>query len=284
MNQTRLNQHRRIPFNLGIADLHSLLDNSLMVHHIAVPLETCCINDDAKAVQRRMDENNFDVLGATANGNIQGYFRRQDLMEGKCQGSRKLFTPADIIASTTPLVELLPLLRVKPYLFVLARTKITSLVTRADLQKSPVRMLLFGLASLLEMYLLEMVRICYPRGSFQDSLSPGRLEKAKRLFSDRAETNEEIDLADCLKMADKYGLLAQVTKFREVFGLGDVKQANKRFKEMERLRDRLAHGQDLAAGSRWEDVLAVADDLEAFLKVCDDKRDKFAQTIGKDKA
>ena len=50
---------------------------------------------------------------------------------------------------------------------------------------------------------------------------------------------------------------------------------------MERLRDRLAHGQDLISGSGWDAVLAVAAELEAFLKSCDEKRDGFVQAFGK---
>src|SRR5262249_53343328 len=173
------------------------------------------------------------------------------------------------------------LLRFKAQLFVLERTKITSLVARADLQKSPVRMLLFGLISLLETYLLEMVRICYPGDSFRDKLAPGRLEKAQRLLSALTGENEEIDLAGCLNMADKRDLLIQVPRFLAFFALGDGREARKRFNDMERLRDKLAHGKDLVAGSGWDAVLAVAGDLEAFLRTCDEKREEFVKTFGK---
>jgi hypothetical protein len=253
-----------------------------MVHHIAVPLETCKFGDDAKAVRRRMEEKNFDVLGATENGVIRGYVRRQDLTTGRCQSSVKQFSTADILASTTPLVETLPLLRIKPHLFILDRTKMTGLVTRADLQKSAVRMLLFGLVSLLETYLLAMVRICYPADSFAERLPPGREAKARALFASRKEANEEIDLADGLKLSDKYNLLMQVPGFPAFFRLEPAKDALHRFKSMESLRDRLAHGQDLTTGSCWEDVLAVADAIEALLRECDAKREEFMERFGTD--
>ncbi len=281
MKPTSPNGNRKPPFYLRLADLHDSLDDSLLVRHIAVPLESCGVNDDAKTVRGRMEKMNYDVLGVNENGVIQGYVRRQDLKTGRCRDYLKQFCPADIIASTTPLIELLPLLRFKTHHFVLERTKLTSLVTRADLQKSPVRMLLFGLASLLEMYLLEMVRICYPCDSFRDKLAPGRVEKAEKLLSLLTVQDEEIDLAGCLKMADKRDLLIQVPGFLEFFALGDGKGAGNRFKEMERLRDKLAHGQDLIAGSGWDAVLAVANDLEAFLRTCDAKREEFVRTFAK---
>jgi hypothetical protein len=280
MKSTSSNGIRKTPFCLRLSDLHDSLDDSLLVRHIAVSLECCAVNDDAKTVRGRMEEKNFDVLGVIENGVIQGYVQRQDLKTGRCGDHIKQFRPADIIASTTPLIELLPLLRFKAQLFVLDRTKMTSLVARADLQKSPVRMLLFGLVSLLETYLLEMVRICYPGNSFRDKLSPGRLEKAQRQLSALNHEDEEIDLAACLKMTDKRDLLIQVPGFLDFFALGSRREASKGFKQMERLRDNLAHGHDLIAGSEWGAVLAVASDLEAFLSKCDEKREEFVKTFG----
>ena len=281
MKPTSPNGNRKPPFYLRLSDLHDSLDDSLLVRHIAVPLESCAGNDDAKTVRSRMEEKNFDMLGVTENGNLRGYVRRQDLKTGKCRDYLKSFNATEIIASTTPLIELLPLLRFKAHVFVLDRTTLAHLVTRADLQKSPVRMLLFGLVSLLEMYFLEMIRICYPGDSFQEKLTPGRLEKAQRLLAAKIGQDEDIDLASCLTMTDKRDLLLQVNRFLDYFSLGDGRQASKSFKEMERLRDRLAHGQDLISGTGWDAVLAVAAELEAFLRNCDEKRDEFVQAFGK---
>jgi hypothetical protein len=280
MKPSSSNRNRQTPFYLSLADLHRSLDDSPLVRHISVPLESCGVNDDARAVRGRMEERNYDVLGVKENGVIQGYVRRQDLKTGRCRDYLKQLRPVEIIASTTPLIELLPLLRFKSHLFVLERTSMTSLVTRADLQKSPVRMLLFGLVSLLEMYLLEFVRLCYPGDSFQEKLAPGRLEKAEKLLSALTGADEEIDLASCLKMADKRDLLIQVPGFVEFFALGHGKEASNRFKQMERLRDKLAHGQDLIAGSGWDAVLAAAAELKAFLRTCDEKREEFVKRFG----
>jgi hypothetical protein len=180
MKPTSSNGNRKTPFYLRLADLHDSLDDSLLVRHIAVPLENGGVNDDAKTVRGWMEEKNFDVLGVTENGLVQGYVRRQDLKTGRCGDHIKQFRPSDIIASTTPLIELLPLLRFKAQLFVLEWTKITSHFARADLQKFPVRMLFFGLASLLEMYFLEVVRICYPGDSFGSKLPPRSSRKSPK--------------------------------------------------------------------------------------------------------
>jgi len=227
-----------------------------------------------------MEEKHFDVLGVVENGIIRGYIRQKDLGSGKTGACCKNFGHSEIIASTTPLVELLPLLRLKPHLFVLDRTRISEIVTRSDLQKSPVRMLLFGLVSLFETHLLAMVRICYPSESFQDWLAPNRLQKSKGVFADRKERNEDIDLADCLTLADKYDLLVQVSGFLDYFRLGEAKQATREFKRMEGLRNKLAHGQDLISGTTWVEIIDVVGKLEAFLKDCDNRGEDFLQRFG----
>jgi hypothetical protein len=70
---------------LRLADLHDSLDDSLLVRHIAVPLESRRVNDDARTVRGWMEEKNFDVVGVTENGVIQGYAQRQDLKTGRCR-------------------------------------------------------------------------------------------------------------------------------------------------------------------------------------------------------
>ena len=91
----------------------------------------------------------------------------------------------------------------RDYLFVLEGARLESIVTSADLQKPPVRMLLFGLVSLLEMFLLALVRNHCPEGSFVSVLKPQSLEEATKLYEKRRASNEEIDLADCLHICDK---------------------------------------------------------------------------------
>ena len=261
----------------SFTDLRLLLDNSLVVRHVAVRLEQCKAGDKATAIRLHMERMSFDVMGVQENGVLRGYVRRADLKSGRCGDHSKPFAPQDIISSATPLAEVLPLLRSRPHLFVLDRAELDGLVTRADLQKAPVRMLLFGLVSLLEASLTAMVRICFLDGSFESRLSPGRQQKAGQLFAERRGRNEEIDLADCLKLADKLGLLAGVPDFLSFFGLPEARSARKQFEAMEALRNRLAHGQDLVTGTTWEAVIGTALAIDDFLGRYDRDQAVFAR-------
>lgn len=262
-----------------IADLHRSLDDSLLVHHIAVPLEKCKSNEDAKEVQKRMKQNKFDVMGVAENGRTVGYVRQEEMNAKKCGDHYRQFGPDDLISSTTPLKDALRLFQFKAHIFVLERTSISHLVTISDLQKAPMRMLLFGLASLLEMYLLKMVRICYPNESYVKPLAD-RLSAVKGRFAKRVKRNEEIDLADCLTLFDKYELLLKVGGFSDFFSFVSVQEAGRSFQGMVKMRDALAHGQDLVAGTKWDEVIRTAIRLEDFLKTYDLNEDKFRRRFG----
>lgn len=98
-----------------------------------------------------------------------------------------------MIAESTPLLDVLPILRDNQRIFVLERNQVTGIVTRGDLQKAPIRMLLFGLISLFEMNLQKIIRIYYPYESWENLLSKKRIENVKDLLVERKKRNEAID-------------------------------------------------------------------------------------------
>ena len=113
---------------------------------------------------------------------------------------------------------------------------------------------------------LHLIRDYYPDDSWQGSLSPGRLKMAKDLYTRRLARNEEIDLADCLQLCDKRTLLLKDDRLRESLSLGSNSQAERFLKGIEKLRDRLAHGQDIIAGSSWPAVFSLVQQTEKVLE------------------
>jgi hypothetical protein len=260
----------------GVDQLREFLETAFTVGHIAVGIETCQPADDAALVKQRMVQSNFDVLGLRENGRVTGYVLREELAEGACDRFRRPFAHDVIVGISTPLIEALPLLVDRPRLFVLDRTQMDSIVTPADLRKSPMRMLLFSLVSLLETYMLEMVRSLYPGESFLKPMSDKRQEHARKLLAERQKRNEEIDLADCLQMCDKRDLLIENAHVREFLGCESKRKALKLFERAEALRDRLAHAQDVIVGSSWKDVSEIAHSVESVLRLYETRRNEFA--------
>ncbi len=268
---------------LNTENLHRTLDDSLQVRHIMVPLETCDPDDPAKDVQELMKEEHYDVLGVKQKGTVVGYVKHNTLSVGTISKYMHRFAPGEFIASTTPLIEVLPLFQNREWLFVLERTEIQSLVTVSDLQKPPVRMLLFSLISLLEMYLLHMVRVCYPGDSFQQHLTVNRLDIAKSHLAALQNRNQGIDLLACLQIIDKSNLLLNVNGLMEFLELGTREQGKASFKDLKSLRDDLSHGHDLGVGLSWYSIIQTVERIERILRKCENDWEEFVECFGKTK-
>jgi hypothetical protein len=161
------------------------------------------------------------------------------------------------------------LLAEKSRLFILERNRVTAIVTRSDLEKAPVRLLLFGLVTLLEAQLLNLIRLYYDADGWQRFLSQRRLAKAEQLLQERAARDEEIDLSDCLQFSDKRDLVLRAERLRTLLGFKSKKSAERFLTEAEALRDRLAHAQSTVSGSSWPDIIALAEKINALLQRCE---------------
>jgi hypothetical protein len=105
--------------------------------------------------------------------------------------------------------------------------------------------------------------------SWRSLISPDRLEKAQQLLQDRKRQNEAIDLADCLQFADKRTIFVKSDRLCDVLGCTSKGVAKDLLEELERLRDELAHAQDIITG-RWPRLIELAKTAEQFLAACED--------------
>jgi predicted transcriptional regulator len=252
-------------------DLRDLFEQRITVKHVAeFKLVTCYPNDDANVVRKQMEACDFDVLPMKEKGVIYGYVRQSDLKNGLCEQYENIFHPSELVAESMPLTDLLPLLRDVSRVFVLDRNRVSGIVTRGDLQKAPVRMLFFGYVTLLEMNLLRLIRSYYPKESWKKYLSDKRLKKAQKLFKERKDRNEAIDLADCLEFCDKRVLILKKPQIRKSLGLKSKRFGEFLLKEVQELRDKLAHAQDIVGNSSWTEVIDLIERVEELLRRCEE--------------
>jgi predicted transcriptional regulator len=254
-------------------DLRSLFENSITIEYVVEPLKSFDSNQSAQEIFVWMQENDFDVVGVKTEGIITGYLEKNSLNSdslGDCKNHEKIFLPQDLIAISTPLIKLLPLLKNKTRLFILDCNSVTGIVTQGDLQKSPVRMLLFGLVSLLEMNLLRIIRLYYSSDdSLGDVLTEKRLKTADELLQERRKRNEAMDLFDCLQFCDKRDLILHNPDLIQKLALESKNLGKEFFKKAEDLRNNLAHAQDLVGGSSWFELISLAEGLEKLLILCE---------------
>jgi hypothetical protein len=167
-----------------------------------------------------------------------------------------------------PMLNVLESLKNHQQLFVLAMGEVFGIVMLGDLQKAPVRMWFFGVVSLLEMQLLRVIRITFPNEEWKNCLIEERLALAENILSQRKEQNIEIDLADCLQLADKIVLVLENEQVMKALGIESKSQGNKLLGKLERLRNDLAHSQDFVT-SRWPELVDLMKRAEKFIEKCE---------------
>lgn len=245
--------------------LLNIFEHDITAEHVAERLVSCQADVSCDDALRVMRERDFDVLGVREEGLVCGYVRREELGTGKCRNYKRAFQAPELISESTPMVELLQKLGGVSRVFVLYGTRVDGIVTRGDLQKAPVRMFMFGLITLLEMNFLRIIRFYCRNGSWQKILTHSRLQKAQKLFGQRKERNEGIDLVDCLELCDERRIVLSIEEVVDAIHM-EPKTINKFLESVEELRDRLAHSQDLVQGLSWPKVINLVAGIRDLLQ------------------
>ena len=168
--------------NIQSSRLRRLFLEGFTAMDIAEPLASFDAETETETVRNFMHEKNFDLVGVRVNGLVSGYVRIEELGEGRCQDYLRIFTPEDdLVPDTASLTDVVKSLSINKQCFVTILDKVGAIVTLNDLEKPPMRMFLFGVITLGEMLMTEIIRHRYPDSSWQDFLSEKRLAKAREL-------------------------------------------------------------------------------------------------------
>ena len=144
--------------------------------------------------------------------------------------------------------------------------EVGGVVTRTDLQDPPVRMWLFGLITLIEMRFLELIELRFQDDGWQKYLSNRRLEKALALQAERQRRNQDPRLLDCLQFSDKAQILVRDETLRIQIGFASRRRGEETIKSLEKLRNNLAHAQDIVALD-WETIVNLSENLETVIEI-----------------
>ncbi len=242
----------------SLQDLREIFERSMTVKDIAESLVSFDEGRSAEEVRKFMEDNDYDVVGIRVGGVISKYARREDVTAGKVGAYAVPFEPSRPLPEVTPLSDVLQALRDPPHLaFVTVLGQVGGIVTKGDLQKMPVRMWLFALVSLIEMHMLRLIRETYQNNSWIDLVSEKRLKDAQKLFDERQLRNEAIDLCECLQFGDKRDVVLKNASLRETAGFNSRIRGERHLKELERVRDKLAHSGDMITGD-WPRIVDLA--------------------------
>ncbi len=142
--------------------------------------------------------------------------------------------------------------------------EVSGVISRKDMEKPVVRMWLFGIVTMMEISISEYIRTRL-ENKWQEFCSQPRLKKARSLQIERLRLGQQVDLLDCLQLTDKAKILIATTQDAESIGFASKNEADKFSRELEGLRNHLAHGQ-LIAASNWPQIVELSSRLEGVIK------------------
>lgn len=251
---------------VGRRRLRRVFLESFLATDVAEPLVSFDAERPAAEVRALMRARGYDRVGVRVDGLVGGYAEREDLVSGACGAHLRPFTPDDLVASSASLQDVILSLGANGRCFVTVLDEVQAIVTLHDLEKPPVRMFLFGMITTLEMLLAGSIEAAFPGESWRALVAPGRLAKAEGLKDERRRRGIPARLIDCLQFSDKGQLALGIPGLEERLVPGRSRKAALRaLKELELLRNNLAHGQEIIPEG-WTRIVAFSSRLDRLLE------------------
>jgi hypothetical protein len=230
---------------------------------IAEPLFSFDLNNACSEVNKIMNHHQQDVASIRIKGTVQGYIRLRDLQSGECADVLRHFTVDQVISGDATLSDVVHVLTRHDFCFVTKLGEVVGAICRDDINKPVVRMWLFGLITMIEMRIVQVIQERFPDDSWQTSISADRLEKARAMQAERQRRNQHCSLIDCLQLSDKGRIVVEHSALRELFGIGTKGTAKRLVKSLESLRNNLAHVQDIVTHD-WAQIARLSQRMEEF--------------------
>lgn len=239
---------------------------SFIAQDIAEPVRSFDTDKPCKDIRPLMDQEQLDIVCLRDNGKIIGYVRRNDLNEGCCGEHLRPFRQGQVLASDSSFSDIIHVLTLHQYGFIRLFDDVVGYVSRSEINKPVVRMWLFGIITFVEMEFTQMIREYYPDESWRKVLTEKRLAKALELQQERQRRNQHCDLIDCLQLSDKGQIVIQNKEFLELLDIGSKSVAKRLARELESLRNNLAHAQDIVTHD-WAQIVRLSYRLEETFSI-----------------
>lgn len=231
---------------------------------IAEPLLSFDADKSSAELYAIMSGKSLEIAGIREHGLVEGYVHREDLKQGSLVDNIRRFNDGEILTDSSYLQEVIIVLEKSSDCFISSLGNIGAYISRREIQKPPVRMWLFGLITILEMYIVQKIKTTFPNETYKQHLSQGRLEKAQALMEERRRRNQSVDLLDCLQLSDKGQILIKDPAVRQDIGIQSINEGQKALKELESLRNNLAHSQDIIH-SNWNAIVIFSKRLHKIM-------------------
>jgi len=205
---------------------------------------------------------NAGAVGIRENGHISKYILDEDIRSG--QLIFRTIEKQQQVTLDTPLATVIHVLTMFSCCFVTINDEPFGIITRMDIEKPVVRMWLFGIITLHEMLLTKDIRAEWKNEEWSAFLTESRIEKARELQKIREERGTKADLLDCLQYSDKLQIGINKPDFLRNSGFASRNAAKRSIKDLEALRNNLAHGQDITSQD-WPPIARLAKRVQTLI-------------------
>lgn len=208
------------------------------------------LREKVSNVLEKMEAHNFDVAPVAENGSVQWFVQRKAL---KAQNSSTFLKEVAesimvkyVISEQTKIEELLDLLTKQDFFFVIGKKEVTGLITAADLNRRPVKLLFYLLISELEARLIEMIKHRFPQitDSFKH-LRPAQKMEIEGYLEGSRRGDSEISVEQYFSTSHVMTIVVEDSILREQLGYRSKKQARKNLDPIVSLRNKIMHPRSL---------------------------------------
>jgi len=224
------------------------------------PLLSFDADSSESIVVRALQAKGERIAGIRIDGEVKGYVRLWDIAEGGGRPSGQCMqriADDQVLDTDAPLADVVGILTRHDHCFVSTFGSVVGVIERDAVNKPVVRMWLFGAITLYEMGLVKLIERCFPDGKWQEVLTPARLEKALELQRERERRGRSCELIDCLQLSDKAQIMIEHPPWVQTLSLPSKKVAKRLIRELESLRNHLAHSQDIVSHD-WVQIIRIA--------------------------
>ncbi|HEY9565169.1 MAG TPA: DUF3293 domain-containing protein [Nocardioides sp.] len=155
---------------------------------------------------------------------------------------------SEAVEKSLPLADLVEILRVREYVYILDNDRVRWLATRADLQAPAVSVVVLSHLVSIEVALSSLVTRHLGDAWF-DGLSGARQEKVREIHLRKVRRNVATGLEDCLYFSDWMELAARTPSLRQALGFESRASFTGSIGAFANMRNDLAHGGTLLDGS-----------------------------------
>jgi len=222
------------------------LEKGLQVIHITTPAAQllCCQHDDnIETVLARRDLKPFDQIPIKKQETIIGLLKKRECPKEAKGSVRDYLEPLGekmLVSADTPLIEFIQndsLDRI-----VIGGTKIYGLVTRSDLLKLPVSLLVFALVTHVETLMLNMIRVTgIGKEEWLMWLKRGRRVDIQDRFEQLTSEQSDPDMLELTYFSDKKIILDRLGALEEYASLLPDKFFIDQLEEIRLLRNTISH-------------------------------------------